>query len=359
MMLNITGNGTTRLVLHGASNDMAPDSRAFSLGDPRTELVLERGLTEFSISNEIRQSDDALTGFWEEAVVMRNGTTSVMEVFETRILLRAQRQDGFVRVGYLDRNDYAQLAPGEDPSYHASRFNVAELNMYFQRADTSPFLRRAIGLTIQDDELGEYTQAAMVIDSLGPFAPEGYERDAADQYPLYLRTGDYVKAHAPSLFVGNGSIGQQPERGLFQASGPDRWSGGWIGGTVEVNGTGLTQSAPDFPLILHTTQRDRSTGGKAGVVLTGTYKLDVGGIVIYDLNNTQSDSGDRRSTRRILSTGSLRLSVLAPETTMGLVPNPGDQDAQVRKLVLEETDLGVCGCGSLRRPRFPSEPIHP
>lgn len=52
-----------------------------------------------------------------------------------------------------------------------------------------------------------------------------------------------------------------------------------------------------------------------GVVLTGTYKLDVGGISLYDWRDGHEVDGNteydlRKSSRKLTSIGSLRISAL-------------------------------------------------
>ena len=89
---------------------------------------------------------------------------------------------------------------------------------------------------------------------------------------------------------------------------------------MKLNGTGFTQTALDFPLYLHTHQSDQAlqgedaSGGNSGVVLSGTYRLQVGGLTILDTEDGRPDDGEEtRSTRRITSTGTLRISALHEE----------------------------------------------
>ena len=69
-----------------------------------------------------------------------------------------------------------------------------------------------------------------------------------------------------------------------------------------VNGTGLTQTAVDFPLMLSTshTTANLANGGKAGVKIMGAYKLDVGGISLSDTADGRAPANDKRWGRRRL-----------------------------------------------------------
>jgi hypothetical protein len=60
------------------------------------------------------------------------------------------------------------------------------------------------------------------------------------------------------------------------------------------------------------------------VVLTGTYKLDVGGISLYDWRDGHEVNGDteydlRKSSRKMTSIGSLRISALEETLQHGQV----------------------------------------
>lgn len=119
---------------------------------------------------------------------------------------------------------------------------------------------------------------------------------------------------------------------------------------------GFTQTAPNTPLLLNTTNTANNVsaapedGGYAGVVLTGTYKLDVGGLIVIDTNDgraavTTSAAGitgldsSLRTTRRLTSTGTLRISIFDQGSAFGTIQNYGVGTASPHLLVLPPLPL--------------------
>ena len=95
-----------------------------------------------------------------------------------------------------------------------------------------------------------------------------------DEIALVLNSGNSIRLFTAKCYVGDGIVGDAPIANYVDAdgipngrqstrTGQDRWIGDWYGGSISLNGTGVTQAAPDFPLLLHTVTSNHTDGGKA------------------------------------------------------------------------------------------------
>lgn len=97
----------------------------------------------------------------------------------------------------------------------------------------------------------------------------GGRRDPADEVSLILNSGKSIRLFTAKCYVGDGIVGDAPTPTAVDpvngrespTVGRDRWIGGWFGGSISLNGTGVTQAAPDFPLMLQTVTYNHSNGG--------------------------------------------------------------------------------------------------
>ncbi|CAG9467035.1 unnamed protein product [Pedinophyceae sp. YPF-701] len=298
LQVNVTDDGSSVVTVTAPHARLA--SSGFVDGMARAEVAIHQGDTELALTNEPRTTGDV--------VVFRNGTRQFLELTPTRLSLEPQEALGHVRVG----RPAGVVSGTTEPLYHGGELTVGELATRFVNTDNSSFYATLEG----------QPRTRLAVSLVSGDGPSGTTRSVP--YPVVLQSGTFTKQHAPMAYVGDGEIGVAPFRTAAPV-GKDRWTGDWRGGAVGLNGTGLSQSAPDFPLILHTRQTSAGLttgGGLAGVVLTGAYKLDVGGITLLDIDDGRVLPSDKRSTRRITSKGTLRLSAF-DSTDNGLIPAYG------------------------------------
>ena len=93
---------------------------------------------------------------------------------------------------------------------------------------------------------------------------------------------------------------------------------------IQLNGTGVTQTGPDFPLYLHTENTEGNLA-TSGVRLSGTYKFGVGDINVMDdaSAGAGADSDVARSPRRITSAGTVRISTFDAGHSQNEIPDYG------------------------------------
>lgn len=222
-----------------------------------------------------------------------------------------ETKEGWVRVG----KQVGTVASGAEPDFYGAVLNVGDLNVRFYTSDVTP-------------HTAEFEGAASVNLPGMELNVHGYDQATTSTYQdhaLFISSRRLIKADTPSLYVGSGQIGALPTQTQLPATQQELYDGGWAGGAIQLNGTGMAQTALDFPLMLHTRQTALANGGTAGVKVMGTYKLEVGGITIRDTNDGRAPdaTSNGRHTRRISSTGSLRLSMFDASTNFGVIPDFG------------------------------------
>lgn len=109
----------------------------------------------------------------------------------------------------------------------------------------------------------------------GPYFRPGGARAPVDEVSMVLNSGNSIRLFTAKCYVGDGIVGDAPTPTFVDPTtgapngrdsdrkGLDRWIGGWFGGSISLNGTGVTQAAPNFPLLLQTVTSNHTDGGKA------------------------------------------------------------------------------------------------
>ena len=279
--LNASSDGSTAFTLQAPKTSRG--SSGFRAGEHGAKIEMRQGDTAFFMAN-VPEADEDVIKFGNET---EEGAVTFLEVFQSGIQLIPQVKDGAVIVGAEDADTESG---GSD--YKGATLAVGKLEIMHQSDEQSPY---------------------GAVDSEGVFTPFGVmeltTRRLSSQaegvgYPLYMSSENHVKVHTPNMFVGDGLVSETPAETKEGVLG---------GGAIKLNGTGVTQTGQDFPLYLHTENTDGKVAS-SGVRLSGTYKFGVGDInVIDDATAGTADSSEvARSSRRITSAGTLRITTFDP-----------------------------------------------
>ena len=335
MRLHVSNTGDSKLEIRGA-NTQSLSNDLFVSGQGRAELALYQGDSVATLVNEPLTND--LSGAAEDTLAFRKERTvsgarvayTLLEMVKMETRIVPEDQSGVMRIGRPDTvNPTVTIDNVQQPNFYGAELNVGDLNILFYEGDDTQSLGRGTPhlATFHADDTG-----SNVVKLPGTeINVHGYDRTAAASYAdhaLFLSSRRLIKMTSPSIYVGEGQIGTAPTQGAVTGgASAETYNGSWTQGAIQLNGTGMAQTAQDFPLMLHTRQTDANltNGGEAGVKVMGTYKLTVGGITLRDTNDgrTPDDTNSDRSARRISSTGSLRLSTFDSDTTYGFIPDFG------------------------------------
>ena len=283
-VLSASETGSTLLKLTAPKSRTSDGSfpEGLDQGETHSAIALDQGETSFVLSN-VPEADVDVVSF-------RNHSKSFLDLTVNSIKLMPYDKTGVVIGEELAEGDERRGAMDRD--FSGAKLSVGHLDVEYLKAGD-----------VADGAEGEWALQAESVMGLST------KKEGGEDVPLYLSTASHIKADAPFMYVGSGTAGEAP---VFGEDGVRD------GGAVKLNGTGFTQTALDFPLYLHTHQSstvlsgEDAAGGNSGVVLSGTYRLQVGGLMLLDTDDGR-EADDFRATRRITSAGTLRISAFHPD----------------------------------------------